>query len=214
MPASKQPISYENHTNWNVLPRNRHRPIPTSKINSWVSAIWGSKRGITRLETATTMPISAMPSSNITCPPCDPCCVPTNATVIRRSIATRSWTIKTPVVIFPYTVSASCLSLSSLTITIVLEKLSAAAISSELCRSNPNSRSRQNQISTDAPICISPTPRAVFPCSLIVVGLSHSPTKNNSSEIPSCENSWKKLSSWKYPFLITPILPISNPAHK
>lgn len=114
-------------------------------INSWVCAIRGRTCGITRLDTATTPANKPIHSKIIPVHP-PPQSPPDHrkATSIKSSIATISCTIKTPIDILPYKLSESCVSFNNFTITIVLEKLIAAAISKELCQENHNHRSNTN----------------------------------------------------------------------
>ena len=151
---------------------------------------------MTRFAIAITPASNHIPSSNIRLlPDAHPSADPRKATTISKIIATISCTINTPIDIFPYTLSASWVSFNNFTITIVLEKLIAAAISSAVCRGNHKDRSNTNHNIVHNAICAIHTPRAVFPCSLIVAGFNHNPTKNKSNEIPSSEKSVKKLPS-------------------
>lgn len=163
-----------------------------SKVSSCASIIRGRIRGMIHLLIAITNQTKHSHSSNII-NILDPLLLSfaNKAIVINNSIATISCTIKIPIEILPYTVSVSWASFNSFTITIVLEKLSPIANNIDVTVSNHSIRSSTNQSNTQIPTWIRPTLSAIFPCSFIVVGFNHNPTRNNSNEIPSWEKKAK-----------------------
>gem|GEM_PF-2759535 len=100
---------------------------------------------------------------------------------IKINIAIISWTISIHSAIFPYFVPLSHLSDMSLTIIIVLLKVSATAIKIETKTENPSRSEIKNHIRLVKRTCPIPAIAATLPTSLIIEGLSPSPTINNSS---------------------------------
>ena len=110
--------------------------------------------------------------------------------VIIATTTAMSCTIRKPTAMRPYSESSSRLSLSSLTMMMVLEKVSATAMYSASIVDLPSSSTSPKPNRMVKVNCPRPVATATAPMWRIWCRSSLSPTTNSSTATPTCDSRW------------------------